>query len=68
MPTYYTDEMIQIIKVEYPYSDNSKLATKLGISESALRTKAARLGLKKNQEYMDKVYNNIQKYRDEGKI
>lgn len=63
MSTYYTDKMIQIIKSEYPYSNNGELTTKLGISESALRTKASRLGLKKNQDYMDKVYNNMQKYR-----
>lgn len=63
MATYYTDEMIKTIKNEYPYSDNDELAKKLGISESALRTKASRLGLKKNQEYMDKVYKKMQKYR-----
>lgn len=63
MATYYTDEMIKTMKNEYPYSDNDELAKKLGISESALRTKASRLGLKKNQEYMDKVYKKMQKYR-----
>ncbi len=63
MPTYYTDEIIETIKSEYPYSDNDELAKKLGISESALRTKASRLGLKKNQEYMDKVYKKMQEYR-----
>lgn len=63
MATYYTDEMIKTMKNEYPYSDNDELAKKLGISESALRTKASRLGLKKNQEYMDKVYEKMQKYR-----
>jgi hypothetical protein len=63
MSTIYTNEMIQVIKNEYPYSNNDVLAKKLGISESALRTKASRLGLKKNQEYMDKVYKKMQKYR-----
>ena len=63
MATYYTDEIIETIKSEYPYSDNDELAKKLGISESALRTKASRLGLKKNQEYMDNIYKKMQKYR-----
>ncbi len=63
MTTLYTDEMIKIIKSEYPNSDNKDLAKKLGISESALRTKASRLGVKKSNEYMQNIYNKMNKYR-----
>ena len=63
LATFYTDEIIQIIKDEYPNSDNKALAEKLGISESALKTKASRLGVKKSEEYMDKIYKNMQKHK-----
>lgn len=45
--TFYTSDIIEIIENEYPNSDNKYLAEKLGISESALRTKASKLGIKK---------------------
>ena len=63
LATFYTDEIIQSIKDEYPNSDNKALAEKLGISESALKTKASRLGVKKSEEYMDKIYKNMQKHK-----
>ena len=59
MTTLYTDEIINIIKNEYPNTDNEELTKMLGISESALRTKASRLGVKKSDEYMNKVYNKM---------
>lgn len=63
LTTFYTNKMIQIIKDEYPDSDNDILSKKLGISEPALKTKASRLGIKKSEEYMDKIYKNMQKHR-----
>ena len=63
MTTLYTDEIINIIKNEYPNTDNEELTKMLGISESALRTKASRLGVKKSDEYMKKVYNKMNEYR-----
>ena len=63
LATFYTDEMIQIIKDEYPNSNNNILAKKLGISESALKTKASRLGVKKSEEYMNKIYKKMHKYK-----
>lgn len=60
MPTFYTDEMIDIIKNEYPNCDNRYLSKKLGISVIALRCKASKLGIKKNTMYMNKMYSDLQ--------
>lgn len=59
----HEDKMTEIIKNEYPNSDNKYLSEKLGISESALRTKASRLGIKKSNEYMSKIYKKMHQYR-----
>lgn len=59
MSTFYTSDIIEIIENEYPNSDNKYLAEKLGISESALRTKASKLGIKKSSEYMNKIYKKM---------
>ena len=63
MSLKYTDEIIKIIKNEYPNSDNKSLASKLGISESALRSKASRLDIKKSDKYMDKIYKKMNEAR-----
>jgi len=59
----HKDKIIETIKNEYPNSDNKYLAKKLGISETALRTKASRLGIKKSSEYMMKIYNKMHQQR-----
>lgn len=53
------NEIIEIIKSEYPNSSNKYLAKKLNISQTNLRTKASKLGVKKSKEYMDKVYEKM---------
>ncbi|MCR2045123.1 hypothetical protein [Anaerosalibacter massiliensis] len=69
---YNLNEKKQIMKNEYPNSDNNKLAKKLGYTESTLRTKASKLGLKKSEEYMNKIYKKMQTGKKdkqkEGKI
>jgi len=67
LSTFYTDKMIQIIKGEYPDSDNDILSKKLGISQSALKTKASRLGIKKSEKYKVK-FNRSMKIKTRGKI
>ncbi|WP_353093803.1 hypothetical protein [Tissierella praeacuta] len=60
MPTLYTNEMIEIIKNEYPDSDNEVLSNKLGISQSSLRWKASRLGIRKSDVFMKQYYLRLQ--------
>lgn len=59
----HTDEIISIIKKEYPNTDNKELAKRLGISESALRSQASKLKIRKSHAYMDKIYKKMQKHR-----
>ena len=54
------EDMINIIKKEYPDADNKILATKLGIKEQTLRSKASKLGIKKSESFMNKYYIRLQ--------
>lgn len=63
MAVKYTDEIIEIIKKEYPNCDNKYLAKKLGTTESSLKTMASKLGVKKSNEYMNKIYKKMNKHR-----
>lgn len=60
MPTLYTNEMIEIIKNEYPDSDNEILSNKLGISQNSLRWKASQLGIRKSDVFMKEYYLRLQ--------
>lgn len=60
MPTLYTNEMIEIIKNEYPDSDNEILSNKLGISQNSLRWKASQLGIRKSDVFMKEYYSRLQ--------
>lgn len=52
-----------IIINEYPNSNNKILASKLGIAESTLRSKASQLGIGKSEEYMKAYYSRLQENR-----
>ncbi|TCU65814.1 hypothetical protein EV204_11644 [Tissierella praeacuta] len=63
MATDYTNQMLQIIKNEYPNTVNSKLANELGITEATLRYKASQLVVRKSDYFMKKYYRKLQENR-----
>jgi hypothetical protein len=50
----WTEEMLMILKNEFPVSFNADLAKKLGISKSTLNVKARNLGIKKEPGFLEK--------------
>lgn len=50
----------------YPKSDTYELASKLNITVCALRSRAYKLGVKKDLSHMHKVYSNLQEKRKES--
>ncbi|MGF7059786.1 hypothetical protein [Brassicibacter mesophilus] len=54
-----------IIK-NYPETDTNELAARLNMTVCALRSRANRLGIKKDDCYMNNLYNNLQEKRKEN--
>lgn len=55
----WTQEMIDLLISEFPYSYNKELAKKIGVSWRTLVRKARELGLEKEPGFMDKRINEI---------
>ncbi|MFQ5861725.1 MAG: hypothetical protein ACE5IC_01245 [Candidatus Brocadiales bacterium] len=59
---------LSTLKKEYPSTDTSKLAKKLGRSLEAVRFKAKRYGLKKTKVYMESLYAKARKAAPKKRI
>lgn len=55
------EQLISLIRKDYPDSDTKELANKLGISIHTLRKKAAKYGIKKSPEYKKKLHKELMK-------
>ena len=53
---YWSGDMLSLLRREFPTTINEELAGMLGISARSVTRKAAELGLKKNQEWLTKLW------------
>lgn len=66
----WTPEMIQRLRYEFPYAYNRVLSKELGVSPRSLIRKARELGIEKEDKFLEKRQNEIQRmaraYRSEN--
>jgi hypothetical protein len=55
----WTEDMIRILCLKFPYTFNRDLAKELGISMSSMHCKARELGIKKEDGFLDKNRSKI---------
>lgn len=53
---YWSGDMLSLLRREFPTTINEELAGMLGISARSVTRKAAELGLKKNQDWLTKLW------------
>lgn len=53
---FWNKDMLDTLKTHFPTTKNSELAEMLGVSQSTMQRKASELGLKKDKEFVSRVW------------